>query len=151
MVESIDPARATALLLTLAGRIKPDAGDLKVMGDVLPNRAGAARRRIGLAMLAGSDDPLEAVRQAFGPRSRVVVIDGLDTVIDAEVRTAIAELIETATTRTRSGGAPLTLVVSTTPGYQILELLPPGPQPVTRLAVAGSASPARTLKAVTSR
>ncbi|WP_375389572.1 MMPL family transporter [uncultured Amnibacterium sp.] len=151
VVESSDPARATALLLTLAGRIKPDAGDLKVVGDVLPNRAGAARRRIGLAMLAGSDDPLEAVRQAFGPRSRVVVIDGLDTVIDAEVRTAIAELIETATTRTRSGGAPLTLVVSTTPGYQILELLPPGPQPVTRLAVAGSASPARTLKAVTSR
>lgn len=151
LVESSDPARSTALLLTLAGRIKPDAGDLKVVGDVLPNRAGAARRRIGLAMLAASDDPLTAVRRAFRPNSRVVVIDGLDTVIDAEVRTAIAEFIETATARARAGGAPLTLVVSTTPGHQALELLPPGPQPVTRLAVAGSASPTRTLKAVTSR
>lgn len=151
VVESSDPARSTALLLTLAGRIKPDAGDLKVVGDVLPNRAGAARRRIGLAMLAGSDDPLTAVRQAFHPRSRVVVIDGLDTVIDAEVRAAIAEFIETAAARARAAGAPLTLVVSTTPGHQALELLPASPQPVTRLAVAASASPTRTLKAVTSR
>lgn len=151
VVESSDPARSTALLLTLAGRIKPDAGDLKVAGDVLPNRAGAARRRIGLAMLAGSDDPLSAVQQAFHPHSRLVVIDGLDTVIDAEVRATIAAFIETAMARARAGGAPLTLVVSTTPGHQALELLPPGPQPVTRLAVAGSASPTRTLKAVTSR
>lgn len=151
VVESSDPARSTALLLTLAGRIKPDAGDLKVVGDVLPNRAGAARRRIGLAMLAGSDDPLTAVRHAFHPHSRVVVIDGLDTVIDADVRAAIAEFIETAAARARAAGAPLTLVISTAPGHQALDLLPPSPQQVTRFVVAGSASAPRTLKAVTSR
>lgn len=155
VVESADHARSTALLLTIAGRIKPDAGDLKVVGEVLPNRAGSARRRIGIALLTGADDPVAEVREALHPRARLVVIDGLDTVLDPEARTAVAELIAATAGRARAAGAPLTLVVSTAQAPRVLELLPTARQPLSHLAVPAPAiapdSAPETRKAVTAR
>lgn len=135
VVESPDHARSTALLLTIAGRIRPDSGDLKVIGDVLPNRAASARRRIGLALLSGSEDPVGDVRRAFHDRARLVVIDGLDTVLDEDARSAVAGVIERAAAHARSAGSPLTLVVSTAQVPRVLELLPTTRQPLSRLAV----------------
>ena len=154
VVESADHARSTALLLTLAGRIKPDAGDLKVVGDVLPNRAGAARRRIGIALLSGAEDPAGAVREALHPRARLVVIDGLDTVLEPEARAAIGELIDTAASRASAAGSPLTLVVSTAQVPRVVELLPTARQPLSRLTVPAPspalASARHTMKEVAS-
>lgn len=139
VVESPDHTRSTALLLTLAGRIRPDAGDLKVVGSVLPNRAGAVRRHVGLALLNGSEDPVGDVRRAFDLRARLVVIDGLDTLLDADDRIAVAGVIDSAAARARTAGSPLTLVVSTAQSPRVLELLPTTRQPLSRLAVPAPA------------
>ena len=150
VVESAEPSRSTALLLTLAGRVKPDAGDLKVVGEVLPNRLGAARRRIGLALLGGGEDPVRDVQDAFQRRARLVVIDGLDSVLDAGARFAIGEVIDDATERARSAGAPLTLIVSTAQLPRVLELLPTGRQAVSRIAVP-AVTATRDVREVTAR
>nr|WP_246315000.1 ATP-binding cassette domain-containing protein [Kineococcus aurantiacus] len=46
----------TSLLLTLAGRMRPTAGHLAVLGEPLPARAGAVRRRVALAEVRGVND-----------------------------------------------------------------------------------------------
>lgn len=46
----------TALLLTLAGRMRPDGGALAVGGEELPRHAGPVRRRVCLAEMRGVND-----------------------------------------------------------------------------------------------
>lgn len=46
----------TSLLLTLAGRMKPSAGSLRVLGQELPARAAAVRRRVALAEVRGVNE-----------------------------------------------------------------------------------------------
>ncbi|PRY13888.1 ABC transporter ATP-binding protein [Kineococcus rhizosphaerae] len=46
----------TSLLLTLAGRMRPSAGTLTVLGQTLPQRAAAVRRRVALAEVRGVNE-----------------------------------------------------------------------------------------------
>ncbi|WP_063774115.1 ABC transporter ATP-binding protein [Streptacidiphilus rugosus] len=46
----------TSLLLTVAGRMRPSAGQASVDGRPLPRRAGAVRRRVALGPVAGVND-----------------------------------------------------------------------------------------------
>ncbi|WP_432488003.1 ABC transporter ATP-binding protein [Kineococcus sp. SYSU DK018] len=46
----------TSLLLTLAGRMRPTRGSLRVLGHDLPARAGAVRRRVALGEVRGVND-----------------------------------------------------------------------------------------------
>jgi ABC-type multidrug transport system ATPase subunit len=46
----------TSLLLTLAGRMRPTTGELRVLGEELPRRAGAVRRRVALAEVRGVNE-----------------------------------------------------------------------------------------------
>ncbi|MBB2900970.1 ABC-type multidrug transport system ATPase subunit [Kineococcus radiotolerans] len=46
----------TSLLLTLAGRMKPTGGRLRVLGEELPARAGAVRREVALAEVRGVNE-----------------------------------------------------------------------------------------------
>jgi iron complex transport system ATP-binding protein len=46
----------TSLLLTLAGRMKPTGGSLRVLGEDLPARAGAVRREVALAEVRGVNE-----------------------------------------------------------------------------------------------
>ncbi|MEZ0165432.1 ATP-binding cassette domain-containing protein [Kineococcus sp. LSe6-4] len=52
------PASAgkTSLLLTLAGRMRPTGGELTVLGEPLPARAGRVRRRVALAEVRGVNE-----------------------------------------------------------------------------------------------
>lgn len=49
-------AGKTSLLLTLAGRMRATSGGLRVLGEELPGRAGAVRRRVALAEVRGVND-----------------------------------------------------------------------------------------------
>ncbi|WP_432513837.1 ABC transporter ATP-binding protein [Kineococcus sp. SYSU DK001] len=49
-------AGKTSLLLTLAGRMRPTAGRLSVLGEELPARARSVRRRVALAEVRGVNE-----------------------------------------------------------------------------------------------
>ena len=120
----------TAVLLTIAGRAHADAGTLKVDGLVAPVRARDIRRRVAIARLARTSDPVGELRAAFEPRTPIVVIDDLDAVGDPVLRRSVHDELVRARAAAAADGRPLTLVVSA----QRVELLPgllPDPPTVT--------------------
>ena len=54
VVTSTAPASARALLLTVAGRLAPTDGRLRVAGHLLPERGAWVRAHVGVALLRGS-------------------------------------------------------------------------------------------------
>lgn len=130
VVRGATASQATALLLTIAGRVTPDAGILKVTGLLLPARAAAVRSRVGIATIEGGS--ARAVTTALAERPRVLVIDGLDSVHDpaeaAAVRRALSAAVADSVGGTQRGrrnsATPLTLAVSTVDGTAE-SLLPP--------------------------
>jgi len=127
-----DDRAVEALLLTLAGRARPDAGRLKVTGLVLPVRAAAVRSRVAYVRLHG-DDSVESVREALAERPRVIVIDGLDRVTDAVARRNLADLLESSSARARHDDRPFTVVAGTS-GVQSPADVVPGDAVVLDLA-----------------
>lgn len=55
----------TALLLTLAGRMKPTGGTLSVGGLELPRQRAKAERRVGLGLFHGLNDLQESLTAAY--------------------------------------------------------------------------------------
>ncbi len=86
----------SALLLTLAGRVAPSSGLLKVAGYAVPERAGAVRRRVGLVRLAGEPDPVGVVEEALAERPAVLVVDDVDHVSDPVAADALAQRLAAA-------------------------------------------------------
>ncbi|ADG75919.1 MMPL domain protein [Cellulomonas flavigena DSM 20109] len=120
-----EPARPAALLLTVAGRLAPEAGDLKVDGLLLPVRAAAVRRRVGYVDLR--TEGVDALDAAVAERPPVLAVDRTDLVTDPHERAHVAA----ALSRALDAGATLLLgVVGSTPAD---DLLPAG-TPVTTLA-----------------
>jgi len=120
-----EPARVAALLLTVAGRLAPAGGDLKVDGYLLPVRAAAVRRRVGYVDLR--TEGVDALDAAVAERPAVLAVDRTDLVTDPHERAHLAA----AVARAVEAGATLLLgVVGTTPAD---DLLPAG-TPVTTLA-----------------
>jgi len=62
----LGPARSgrTALLLTLAGRMRPSAGSARVCGHDLPREPRLVRRAVGLGLVAGVNDLDDALSPA---------------------------------------------------------------------------------------
>jgi RND superfamily putative drug exporter len=106
----------TALLLALSGRLDTDAGKLKVMGLVLPVRASAVRKRVGVidASALASGDVSRAVKAALRENPDILMIDGIDNVVDLESRAAIGRVLASAPADKRRRGRLLTIVVGTT-------------------------------------
>ena len=106
------PARAvTGLLLTLAGRVRPEGGDLKVDDLVLPERAATVRRRA--AWLDARRGDTRAVDAALREKPRVLVVDHAHHLHgDARAGAALAAAVQGGTT----------LVLGTTDP----DVLPPG-------------------------
>lgn len=117
-----DPASAaSALALTLAGRVTPDAGLLKVTGLLLPARQTAVRSRVGVATIEGGSS--KSVLAALAERPRILVIDGLDRVHDPiearKIRDALVAVTADGFGRARNAAnhrPPLTLVATTVDG-----------------------------------
>jgi RND superfamily putative drug exporter len=86
----------SALLLTLAGRVKPTGGRLKVDGLALPERAATVRSRVAVVRMAGESDPVGAVRRALVERPRILAIDDLDHVSDPITQRELRALLAPA-------------------------------------------------------
>ena len=93
----------TALLLTLAGRLRLRSGRAKTTGLVLPEQAGSIRRRTAyLDCAGGADLPRELA--ALTPRRggappAVLFLDGVDAVVAADDRAALAHTMDQTAAR----------------------------------------------------
>ncbi|WP_300083794.1 MMPL family transporter [Propioniciclava sp.] len=106
-----EPAGRRALLLALAGRLTLTAGDLKVLGLVLPQEAGRLRRRSTFVDGASAG----AARALGGSVGDLVLVDDADR-LDLAARDALRELAA----RTE----PPTLVLGATDADGVRALLP---------------------------
>ncbi|MET0734495.1 MAG: MMPL family transporter [Microbacterium sp.] len=95
-----DPRAARAFALTVAGRLAPDDGLLRVAGHLLPGRTAWVRAHVGVALLSDADEPVRELRRALRGRTALVVVDGLDT-LDAAGRDQAAALLRDAATAAR--------------------------------------------------
>ncbi|WP_207204591.1 MMPL family transporter [Sanguibacter massiliensis] len=124
------PARAvTGLLLTLAGRVAPAGGDLKVGGLALPHRAGAVRRRVGWVDSRHAD--ARAVEAALRENPYVLVVDAAHH-LHGSARAGAA--------LTAAQAAGTTLVLGTSGA----DVLPPGVTPTHRLSLTTIDAPTAT-------
>lgn len=140
LVHSREHQRATGLLLAIAGRLAPSAGDLKVTGRVLPTHAGAVRSRTGIALLGGTDDPTGVIADAMAGHAEIVLIDGLDTVVDPRERTAITASIRQAHADAERSGHPFALVLSTSDPERLRDAIPQNAQSVQTVQIGFVAS-----------
>lgn len=122
-VQGARPVSVTALLLTLAGRLEPDHGRLKVAGLVLPVRAGAVRSRVAYVRL-DHGEPVGTLAAALAERPAVIVLDGVDTVPDDDTRRGLYERLLTATRAAERSRRPLTIVVGTADASSLADVLP---------------------------
>jgi len=149
LVTSPDPRAARGFALMVGGRIASTGatrltGRLRVAGHLLPGRAAWVRAHVGVALLDGAAEPVRELRRALAGGTRLVVIDGLDSLTGADRDQAAALLRDAAdTVRERRGdaGSPLTVVATARRDGPALELLADAHRPtVTPLAL--SAEPA---------
>ncbi|MBO0899239.1 MMPL family transporter [Cellulomonas sp. zg-ZUI222] len=113
-----EPARVAALLLTVAGRLAPAGGDLKVDGYLLPVRAAAVRRRVGYVDLR--TEGVDALDAAVAEKPAVLAVDRTDLVTDPHERAHVAATLARAV----DAGATLLLGVVGTGAAD--DLLPDG-------------------------
>ncbi|GAA3911566.1 MMPL family transporter [Microbacterium invictum] len=111
LVTSADPRAARAFALTVAGRVTAQDGRLRVAGHLLPGRAAWVRAHVGLALLDGAAEPLTELRRALERDTRLVVIDGIDTLTGAD-RDQAAALLRDAADRLAAAATPLTVVAT---------------------------------------
>ncbi|WP_265520139.1 MMPL family transporter [Oerskovia flava] len=119
LVHGPAPAAVSGLLLALAGRLRPAAGAVKVTGLVLPERAGAVRRRVAVVDLA--DGLPGAVDHALAEGPRVLVLDRTDAVVGQVDRRDLASAVD------RARAAGVTVVLGAV-GAVPFDLAPPGAQ-----------------------
>lgn len=82
----------TGAALALSGRLGVASGRARVAGQLLPESAGAIRRRTIYLDLARSSDPVAAIRRNHPADGGVIFLDGVDALgTDAE-RAAVADL-----------------------------------------------------------
>lgn len=137
LVTAADPRAGRAFVLMAAGRIAPSDGTLRVGGHLLPGRAAWVRAHVGVALLDGAADPLRELRRALAGGTRLVAIDGLDTLGGADRDQAAALLRDAAALDSR-----LTVVASARRDGPALDLLADAHRPsVTALALHTAAIP----------
>ncbi|MFB7892661.1 MMPL family transporter [Microbacterium sp. NPDC056044] len=115
LIATGDPRAARALALTIAARLAPTDGRLRVAGHLLPERGAWVRAHVGLALLADADadagERVPALRRALAGKAGLVVIEGVDALDHAE-RDQAAALLRDAAAALAAGDERLTLVVT---------------------------------------
>ncbi|MBL0886284.1 MMPL family transporter [Myceligenerans indicum] len=112
----------TALLLSLAGRVTAHRGDLKVLGQVLPQHVHALRAHV--AVVDGRDDlnPAGAVTEALAHDVELILVDDADLVLRSADRARLRDQIAFRVTGT---GLPATFVLTCQDPGRVADLLPP--------------------------
>ena len=94
VVEGPPAAGKSALLLTLAGRMKLLGGRLKVAGLVLPEQARTVRSRTGVVDCRTVTDARAAFRTVQKARPQVIFVDHADVLLGVDDRAALASLLD---------------------------------------------------------
>ncbi|NYF29117.1 MULTISPECIES: MMPL family transporter [unclassified Microbacterium] len=89
-----------ALALTIAGRLTPTEGRLRVAGHLLPGRAAWVRAHVGCVLIDDADTGLDDLAEALRGKSSIVGIDGIDRLSGGQRDQATAMLRDAAATRT---------------------------------------------------
>ena len=89
-----------ALALTVAGRLTPTDGRLRVAGHLLPGRAAWVRSHVGCVLVDDADAALGDLAEALRGKSQIVVIDGIDRLTGGQRDQATAMLRDAAASRT---------------------------------------------------
>lgn len=112
----------SALLLSIAGRVTRHRGDLKVLGQVLPQHVHALRPRV--AVVGGRDDrdPAGRVTEALARDIELILVDDADLVLRSEARARLRDQIGF---RVTAGGSPATFVLTCQDPGRVADLLPP--------------------------
>ncbi len=84
----------SALLLTLAGRMRLTDGQVKIAGLVLPEQAGTVRRRTGYLDCRESTNLRRELRSILAARPAVIFIDHADVLHAHDDRAAVASLLD---------------------------------------------------------
>ncbi len=122
------PAGKSALLFTLAGRVRRIEGDLKVLGHVLPQHIHTMRREVAVISCHESLDPAADVEAALAGDIELILLDDVDTVVRNDSRSGLRQSFSNRETRS---GKPATFVVTCQDPALIGDLLPTEPTPVT--------------------
>jgi RND superfamily putative drug exporter len=134
IVTGAAPRALRALSLAVAGRMKTDAGMLRVDGHLLPGRAAWVRARVGVALLAEPDAPAQAA-EALRGRAGLVVLDGVDRLTSAERDQVAARLRDAGSdlavfvTATDADSARALLADAGRPAASVVDLRDPAPFP----------------------
>ncbi len=115
-VTGSDKIATSALLLTLSGRLDPDAGKLKVADMVLPVRSGAVRSRVALIDVAehANRNTVAAIEDASSEKPHVIILDNIDFLSSESERYAVADALNAAREAASKAGRTLTVFVGTT-------------------------------------
>ena len=115
-VTGSDKIATSALLLTLSGRLDPDAGKLKVADMVLPVRSGAVRSRVALIDVAehANRNTVGAIEDAASEKPQVIILDNIDFLTSESERYAVADALNAAREAATKAGRTLTVFVGTT-------------------------------------
>jgi len=89
-----------ALALTIAGRLTPADGKLRVAGHLLPGRAAWVRSHVGCVLVDDADAALGDLTEALRGKSQIVVLDGIDRLSGGQRDQATAMLRDAAASRT---------------------------------------------------
>lgn len=145
LIATGDPRAARAFALTLAGRLAPTDGKLRVAGHLLPERAAWVRAHVGLALLGDTDERLPALRRALAGKATLVVVEGVDA-LDAAERDQAGALLRDAASALRRGGGDgvLTLVVTSRGESAALALLADAHRPDVASLTLRSGAPLTT-------
>src|SRR5690606_1801164 len=134
IVTGAAPRALRALSLAVAGRMKTDAGLLRVDGHLLPGRAAWVRARVGIALLAEPDAAGQAA-EALRGRAGLVVLDGVDRLTSAD-RDQIAARLRDAgpdvavfATAADAGSARALLFDAGRTSASVVDLRDPAPAP----------------------
>ncbi|MDN8548222.1 MMPL family transporter [Microbacterium sp. NM3R9] len=120
-----DPRVGRAFALAVSGRLRIDDGRLRVGGHLLPERAAWVRAHVGLALLDGAADPVGELRAAVAGGTRIVVVDGLDSLTGGDRDQAAAVLRDAASEldELHAGAGALTVVAVARREHAVLDIL----------------------------
>ncbi|MGA5544930.1 MMPL family transporter [Mycobacterium sp. NPDC051198] len=122
------PAGKSALLFTLAGRVRRIDGDLKVLGHVLPQHINTVRREVAVISCHESHDPAGEVEAALATDVELILLDDVDLVLRGHIRDRLRQYFSE---RKGQAGIPVTFVMTCQDPALIADLVPAEPTAIT--------------------
>ncbi|GAA1429169.1 MMPL family transporter [Microlunatus lacustris] len=117
----------TALLLTLGGRMRLSAGQVKVAGLVLPEQAASVRKVVGYVDCDATPDLRRELGAVLARRPALVLVDHADLLTAHDDRAALASLLDDLTV----GSRDVAVLLAVRDRDAVADLLPPSCSAIT--------------------